>query len=999
MRRNNLRPADPEVLYDQYHARKYREFILSDKAGLSLPATQWSSRVTSSGTDAFTKKTISADVDQTLQLIEKNKHPHAFLWTTTPQKIKQGVRYGIIKPESITGQVIHTLGHYRMTATRRVAKGMVSNTQGVKIALLDIYQNRFEALQRLESLVNKKNEIKDYADAIRAYKAELIKIRDTVSEDLDKLPLREKRYNNLANTIIADINEDILAAQTYLNYLGHGYTSLQSANRARGNDSILEFVKRQMHRNLYELQGLNQSIVFSNDGLTRGELNDYIEDARKVIDDHQPDMRDPVIEKHHGDFTNQWHPEKKITYEFSLDELSYEEERDALLAVSFIEGWDSVDYVNNKVINNKNKDKASLMTIYATKWDTHRDGGRAIWEYLKNWVVGIFISTRPWHEGVKDDGAFLHAETLFQHTREHHPLWMNVLHFGYGIYVLIKTMFAGVYDASLHLVVSLWEDLRDDWFATEALPSWDKVKEQAEREIKKIQHMENVELGKLFGKLNHNAIPDLPEERLGTLAETEFHLSSGEYNDICNAGAKAFGGFIDHFTHGLFAKDPVGGLSFTIFGSLAMIGIASPELGKTLFGSDIVDTLDSFAKLVGSSITSKTLCGSFMIAQGPPLAIDALINGPSSTLLQNGQKFMDNPIPTVGLFAAAFGLGYLLANNIPAIHEELGSSKLLNYPVVGIKFGVMGFYLVYTDDANEYHSLEIPYAEMDAAIRKKIAVTYQDQPEHLKAAFDLLERYQFIRWLNTHASMLPKLDAKTRSDISRHITKLYGDTDEAHSLQKLIKPVKERSIAYQLFSIPCTYIFTVFKIIVSPIFSAAAWIAENPEWQEPIKREVVTLLQEIREDLVRPIVASGAMLRALVSFVASNPKALFSVFNMAAERVAVFIGEYSVSHTLYKEIAFSIHELYSRIGEFLFPARAAKSVVSADPAATVYGVVGSYGKLLNHLGVKSENCMKKAEIETKLVLVEERIEEKHDITSSNYDKEEARCNNNIIIVI
>ena len=104
------------------------------------------------------KKNIShPDSTQHIAFITKNNEPHGFLWRTTPQQIKKAVRWGIINTQSITGKAISALGNYRTVAHKRIAKGMMSNSQAVKLKLLDIYQERFEALQTIESLVNKDN--------------------------------------------------------------------------------------------------------------------------------------------------------------------------------------------------------------------------------------------------------------------------------------------------------------------------------------------------------------------------------------------------------------------------------------------------------------------------------------------------------------------------------------------------------------------------------------------------------------------------------------------------------------------------------------------------------------------------------------------------------------------------------------------------------------------------------------------------------------------------
>lgn len=1005
-----MKPADSKTLYWQYYAQKYREFTLSskkekDKVGsyLRIPAPSWLPWFTTSGeTDVFSKYNIPCDSDDnTLQMVKKNDKPHAFLWTSTPEKIKQGVRWGIVKSESITGQVISTLGHYRMRATERVSHGMVSDTQGIKIALLDIYQDRFEALQDLESLVNKNNDITRYKDTIEAYKKDLLKIRAEVKNRFSKLHLKELGYASLTDKIIADIDEDIRAADVYFRDLQRKRMSLSSANRARGNNSILEFVKQQMHRNLYEVQGLNQGVVFSVGALSRGELNDYIEDARKVIDDHQPDLRDPVTKKHHGDFTDKFDEDKKITYEFSLDELTLEQEREALLAVSFIEGWDSVDYVKSTVHNNRqnNKEKeksARLIKISATKWNTHRNVGRAIWEYATRWVTGIVYRTKAWHEGVTDTGNFeLYANTLAEHTRTQDPLWMKGLYFLRDIVGGIKIIATGVYNAGMHLVFNLFEDIEKDWNSSLKLPTWEVLREKAEREIRAISIVEEKQLEDVFKEAKHEKIEDQLQGDLGTLAQVEYHLVSGEDRDVLTAVAQGVGGFIEHFTHELFAKDPVGGLFFTSGFVVGGACILFPDFTKTYFLPAYVKGFGSFAKLVGSSTSSQALCGGFMQAQAGPLVWNAITDGPNSKLAHGFMTFMANPIPTTIGFLAAYGVGYALANlPVPYLHEliknELGSSEILNYPVIGIKFGIMSVMLVYADEANGYTTVEIPYVKIDKMVTRLISEKYEDDLETAAEKHKLHERFLLLRWLNSNASMLPKLNATTRFDLIRQIDKLF-ERDEALSLHKLIIPEEERSIGYQLFAVPLGYIPAIFRLGSSVVSSALAFITENPNYWEPVKEASAELLRKMSKDINRLNVASGRFLRGITSFVVSNFKALFLVTNMLIERIAAFDDDYRPGHSMYKDIAYPFHAIYSAIGEFFYPVRAMKSVVSADPSATAHAMLSSYEGLMKELGVDLNEHKKvanvdrieKQTIETKSVVIPIVVENDKDYSNED----------------
>ncbi|MBA2651941.1 MAG: hypothetical protein H0U73_06735, partial [Tatlockia sp.] len=347
-----------DLIYKKYYNQHYRAFILSEAKELTLQApaptsTPWNAL--SSSKDLFTKETCFPDPSKgKVHFIKKNAKNHAVLWETKAETLKAGVRWGLVKAESITGQVISTLGHYRIIAHARIVeenKLMVSNTQAVKLALLDVYQDRFEFLQNLESLVNTHATKASFDAEIRRYKEKLEAYKKTIPEKFRGLHLEEEgedahgpykgmNYGALTSKIIEDLDKDITLAEDYRTQLENQESSAK-ANRARGYYSILDFVKRQMHKNLYEFQGLNQDVVFAIGALSRGEMNDCIEDARDLIDKHKPDLRNAVTEKHHGLYG---HPDETIVYDFAKDELSPAEERRALMFISFIEGWDVVDY-------------------------------------------------------------------------------------------------------------------------------------------------------------------------------------------------------------------------------------------------------------------------------------------------------------------------------------------------------------------------------------------------------------------------------------------------------------------------------------------------------------------------------------------------------------------------------------------------------------------------------------------------------------------------------
>lgn len=934
-----MKPDDAQTLYGHYYDKVYQDFILNEENGdLSLQGKGWGFLATSFSKDVFSKNEVPLTRGK-IQIVTKNQQSHAILWKTEPEKIKEAVRWGIIKAESITGQVISTLGKYRIICHERIARGMVSNTQALKLALLDIYQDRFEALQELESLVNKNCSMEEYAAALTRYKRVLGEIQSKIENTFAKMHLDKLGYQTLTGTISKDIDSDIQRASDYEHRLKN-LPSLKKANRARGNHSVLEFVKQQMHNNLYALQGLNEAVISSIGALTRGDLNDCIEDARKAIDDHRADMRNAITAKHQGDFSDPRHT--RITWDFSRDDLNQEQERQTMLAISFIEGWDKVDYTSNwnkPCVSNLNNETAELAKISATKWNKHRNNGRYFLEYLKNWFTSIIFPTHPWDEGVSDD-MHLFADDLKKHTRPHEPLWKKGLYFVLGICAGLQDIFLGLYNFGKDFVLDLPRALEEDIYSTQTLPPLQVTLDQAGANIHKINTLEKETLNALLEEIKSPAIANIQSSTI--LAEADYHLTAGEEQDPLNALTHALGEFSGHFTHNLFAKDPVGALLFSTAVGVGGMCIFFPALTKSLVLDVYFKSFTSFSKLVGSTPFSEAFCAGLLQGQAAHLLWNGILEGPSSSAVSATAELLENPIPYAIGFAAAYGLGYLLANiPIPGLHEliedELGESDILNYPVIGVKLGITSIKIIVSDKQENYRSIEIPLNS------QKLTLKYEDLgPEDMQAMGLMMKQLQLIQWLNSNASQLPKLDRKIQFDISRQIALVFSQ-EQARSLNKLIYPEETKSIAYQFFAIPLGYVTAIMRLGFSMLVSSGAWLAENPHPAEPIKRASEALWQKIRKDLNRLNVVASNLLFTTVNLLASPFKALASIFSLLLSRIAAFF-DYHPAHAVHQGFA-AVHETYRDIGSFLSPDRAMKAVVSAHPVHTMNEVAHTYQEL------------------------------------------------------
>ncbi len=953
-----MKIADANELYNKNYNDQYHAFILGKASELSLQApapsvTPWNAK--SSETDFFRKETYSPELSENkVHFIFKNEKNHALLWETTAEKLKEGVRWGLIKTESMTGRVISTLGHYRIIAHERIVKEsnlMISNTQALKLALLDVYQERFEALQPLESLVNTGADKHRFELTLHEYKQNLERIKTNIAAKFSGLHLEKEGidangsayqgmdYSELTLKLLEDLDQDIAKADVYWQELNAEVTT-RAANRARGNQSVLEFVKRQMHKNLYEFQGLNQDIVFAIGALTRGVMNDYIEDARDLIDKHKPDLRNAVSAKHHGLYAL---PDETLIYDFSTDDLSPAQERQKLIGISFIEGWDIVDYTSDwaqpRVINNSNPEapiSAPLTKIFATKWNTHRNFAAAFSNYIANWFKGIIYPTRPWEGEV---GNFqLYASELIKKSKPDFPLWMKAWHFTKKVAIALKDIFTGIRNFGQQLTLYLKIDLQDDWASSKPLPAYKETMNAAHNQIRYIQ-TEEQKIKDQLGIFPLDAANDAEELKL---AEADYHLSYGEEHDLLTAMVQGVGSFTGHFTHNLFAKDPVGALIYSSAFAVGGVSIFFPLIAKTFFGTQFVQGFKSVSELVGSTPLSEWVCGSLMLAQGSHMTY-GLMDGPSSGAVSVATTLLEDPVTSAFCFAAAYGIGYAIAN-VPGIGEyikaELGSSDVLNYPVIGIKFGAGAILMLVSDENGKVHSVERPY---DFEKLSKIWTFLQKDPVIMKAVGSMMQRLDMVQWLCKNASYLTKLEPDTQFEIERQIDEIFP-VEQAHSLKKLIHPEKDRSIAYQIFAVPLGYIPALFRVLFSLVLSSAAWINNNPRWKEPAKRAGEALLDKTAKDITRIFNVTSNALYVLVNLAASPFKTLALLATMLIGRTTAFANLPS-GHFLHKGFAF-IHDLYRKIGEALYPLRAMKSVVSADPLHTANEIFHSMDELI-----------------------------------------------------
>lgn len=931
-------------LLQKYVQAQYQAFTLNNDAKLIVPQVSFVPGVSASKRKDTFKKTIShPDCAQHIKFISKNEELYSFVWQTRAAQLKKAVRWGIIKTHSITAHVIAALGQYRISAHQRIAKGMISNSQAVKLKLLDLYQDRFEALQDLESLVNKPNTVHEFETVLARYITQLQQINANLEQYFANIHSLCGLDKDTLLQISADLRADIKRTQTWLQEI-KSQDNPSPQNRARGHKSIMEFVKQQMIYGLYELQGINQDITFSRQrdfALTRGELNDFIEDARKVINDHQPDARNAVTASHHGCFSND--EQALIAYDFSTDSLNPERERDVLLAISFIEGWDKVDYQSLAVHNASGDESLSLYT--ATRWKNHRTLTaffKSLGFYLLNIVSGIFFASKPWDEEAWANERFhLVALELRKQTRSTEPMWQKPVKLFKQIGYAFADLFKGVRNSGSQLIFKMPGNLVNDWDSCNELRPLNEVLTETEQAITAIKTEEQERLHKNLALCGFNFAKRMPPPEISKAATVEYVLNAGEQNDILTAMARGLHQFGSVFSHNLFAKDPIAGLLFSTGFAAGATAIYAPGVATSVLGSAYVNWFSNLSYSLGSSKLAATLAGGSTQGQIIATGLDTCVHGTSGIAYNALRHIGEDPLTNGAYFLTASGIGYLLANGIAGhtipwlsafLKEDLGTSPERSYPLVGGKIAILLYQLLFAAKKEPSQNTRLTLELLDK-IPLLTSLTTEQQKD--------VNRFIFAAWLSTHAEELPKLNPNHLFHLSCHIDRVF-DKEQSQSLKKLLYPPSSPSIAFQLFFIPLSYIPALTRCLISPFLSIAALVNGKSNPVAPMKRSTIKLLDKIKSDLSRILVVASYLTSLAHMIILTPLRALAYTVAMLIGRVA---DDVKPAHAIHRAFAF-IHNVFRSLGEFIYPARAIKDLASAHPAHTLKQVEHSYVRLL-----------------------------------------------------
>jgi hypothetical protein len=951
-----MRLSSDKSLLKAYNKNRWDEFIQDNDPEMLLPEVSiMYRRSATKKLDKFEKTIIPNpnENDCHVKVITKNGKPEAYVWQTTPEKLALGVRWGIIHVESLTSKVISALGQYRITAHEIIAKGMISNSHAIKIALLDIYQDRFEKLQVLESLVNQDNTEGEIAAALDAYINEMVDLKAGLHNKL-KAANFEEIVPNALQRLADDIDADIQRAQNFKLKTKAG--NLRAINRAKGYYSILEFVKDQMTYNLAEMQGLNQDITYSLDktfALTRGRMNDYILDAQKLINDHEPDFRNGVNAKHHGHFD----ATQRVIYDFSADGLSPEKERQAMLAVSFIEGWDRVDLSDplNPVLQS-NQHPYPLTPIAATRWRVARDlpsFGRKIGNMLFNMLKNLVTSTQPWKENepkaYRDADKFqMVSYELNAHSKENLSIWQML---GKGIKraaIGLKDIGSGVYHAGKSVSHDTFIDLRSDWESSKKADDLKTVIRVADEHIKAMHTAEKDNLERVFNNVINTGenkcfitLDDLKRKDVGphlaniSIAHQDYHLTASEANDILNSVLRGVTGFSEVFTHDLFAKNPVAGCAFLASYGLAAAAIFAPTYVSFL-GSKLIALQNQLGSLLAGSKFSAAISVASLESQLASMALDGVMHGPSGQIGHLASQFTNNTLKLSVMLAVAYTAGRLLADGVngyripgvvgEVLHEEANGNHL-NYLILGAKFFIVTKELT---EKGEKHK----FSKEELAIHDELLASNRE-----------IQQYIFIKWLSDNYKQIPKLPFQMRCHIEKHIESKFP-VDDALALKKLIRHEVPRSIAFYLIAIPLTYISSLARILINAGMSFVALCKGSEHPGRPLKNGFVALGRQLSKDTSRLAMFAFSLTRLVSNGFTSLIKMVVVVGVLAVGRLAALIN-FQPGHATHRVIA-KAHVAWRTLGAILYPSRIIKHNVSANPKSVVNKYETSYKKIHAH---------------------------------------------------
>ena len=690
-----------------------------------------------------------------VDLISRNGTFHSFIWHTNAKHIREGVRYGIVKTQSLVGQVLGALGQYRILSLKRMREGYVSNRYNQKEALLTYYQDYIELFAPLESLVHCHPTQKQFTDTMTAYITKL--------EDLKKRAAQDSLQNRA-------LSDAILNAQQYLQ--AH---QASPPNDSTGPDSLFTFVKTEMIRILRQMQNENQNLTYDRKfrfAGTRGELNSYIEDAEKIIEDYRASPHDLIQDAHHGIYGVD---DQKVIYDSSFHCKSDDAIENASLAITFIEGLNVCHFKDPKSPKLQCYHSTyDLSIVNGTAW--YIGGGKGmIFKRIFSWLfnvsfkllfglielpltllieplmfsyfAGFFnqvrrLATYEFH--FKNHHApILHGnDFLSQVKRRSTSLGLRVRHLLANVFKnTIQDIFYGIRDFYQTFSIHLFDDIKDDYH--DGLPTipLDTVIQEAESEMRIVSDHEATILRDKLRVINPPILPTTVTERF---AVPSFAPGTGEYNDLLNRGAEGADAFVAWFTHHIHAKHPFAGLIFTLSYVASFLAVLAPQ-AVSFLGQWFITYSQQLGYSMANNPFSAAVGAGCTHAQFASAGFELLTNGQHCMLAHAANGIERDPFTISFYGGAALGLGYLLAYGLPipglsaVLRDDIGSFPPNALIFVGAKLGILVYELLKDNESDGTITSDTNF----------ISQTTKNTPEKSFALLSFLFTYQTsLRYLS-----------------------------------------------------------------------------------------------------------------------------------------------------------------------------------------------------------------------------------------------------------
>ena len=842
----------------------------------------------------YANKTITYSKDEMtvpnagfIHFIKKEDEPDGFVWHAPEEALEHAVRYGLIPVEAPTAKAIAALGIYKQQIlTRAYEKGIISNKHKQKDALVTMAQNTMTALQGLERLANTFNKNVDLD-------AEKNRINTVITETIDslhQLKIKAKTDLDSLNTYdkgavkkIERFYEDDITSLHHLQsrVAASDAGQIKGMLRTTGMDSIPIKVKTRCIATLVKIQELNQNMTYSRraQSLMRGDLNSAIEDALKVLRDYEADPHNPILLEHQGHYTPNANTD---TIELDFTHLAHNEKKAKITLRAIIQiSSDGIQPTTSTARYTLNGQP--LKTTHFTKWTTNAKSGflfiitrigAGIINVATGTIVGLafdlpigfltsFLSIGRYKMPSQASKIAIHVDTGAPTQTKAAVLIEKLAFKPYSAGVLIGQKLGSlVGETVLDITLGIWQSAKnfrfkgfDEFISDFKTGAWENGDSQdyklrvATSTLKTLRYTKAAFERRIAE--TENTVPSKhPQAQQHTesvlhfstkIALPPYHLNSGEYDDISNAGIDGLIAVFETFIHNIHVKHPFTGLIFSGTYALGALTILAP--GIMGFLNKYIEFSQLIGKLMAQGTNSAAIASGFTQAKVLAATFEGIIHGGDSWISIGAKEFEKNPANTLVYSAIAVGIGYGLANyaEIPGLSEyiqdDAGDIPEVGWAFAGAKIGLLLIEVLEPKEDADTSDRDSLIAELNQELSKALPKVTHDELVDLRNklldhteqfARQLNEQYQheikrlkFLHVLQENQAVLSKLDNKTKRDLLFIAHDRFKGLDDQsarlRSLKKALYPQLRKSIFTRTMTLIADYIPLVVRCGLSPV--------------------------------------------------------------------------------------------------------------------------------------------------------------------------------------